>query len=157
MKIRKKAITLLEIMIVIVIIGVISSVIGFNMKGSLDAGRSFATERGSKEVHDILTMKQAQGVSVDEMKENLLTYLEENEFVSTPKKLTKDGWKEEYQIVPLGKGEFCVYSQHWRDYLSKKKHMTLEQMVEEYPWAFSPLIDDILQPEGEREEDEAKS
>ena len=41
---KKRALTLLEIMIVIVLIGIIGSVIGVNMKGSLDAGKAFKSD-----------------------------------------------------------------------------------------------------------------
>ena len=46
MKKKKKqyALTLIEIMIVIVLIGLIGSVIGANMKGSLDEGKAFKTK-----------------------------------------------------------------------------------------------------------------
>ena len=44
LKKSKKAMTLLEVMIVIFIIGIISSVIGYNMKGSLEKAKAFKTE-----------------------------------------------------------------------------------------------------------------
>ncbi len=54
--------TLLEIMIVIVLIGLIGSVIGFNMKGSLDEGRAFKTRQAQEQIQDILMLEVARGI-----------------------------------------------------------------------------------------------
>ena len=54
MKRKKRSITLMEIMIVILLIGVISSVVGYNMKGSLDKGKAFKSKQGAAKIKEIL-------------------------------------------------------------------------------------------------------
>ena len=54
---KKRSVTLLEMMIVITLIGLIASVIGYNMKGSLDRGKAFKTEESQKQIKDILLQK----------------------------------------------------------------------------------------------------
>lgn len=54
MKRKKRAITLMEIMIVILLIGLISSVVGYNMKGSLDKGKAFKSKQGATKIKEIL-------------------------------------------------------------------------------------------------------
>ncbi len=62
MKKKKRFVTLIEIMIVILLIGIIGGALAFNMRGSLDHGRKFKTEQNAKRVHDILEMEYAKGL-----------------------------------------------------------------------------------------------
>jgi len=134
---RKSPITLLEIMIVIFIIGIIGGVIGYNMKGSLDEGRSFKSEQGSKQVYDLLTLKMADGTSLEDILEDPKKALKENGFVNNTKKLLQDGWSNEFELREVGIDNFCVYSAKWHEFLKKKKNLTDEKLQEEYPWAFN--------------------
>src|SRR5438874_2517337 len=54
MKKKKRSITLMEIMIVILLIGIISGVVGYNMKGSLDKGKAFKSKQGATKIKEIL-------------------------------------------------------------------------------------------------------
>lgn len=53
---QKRPVTLIEIMIVILLIGIIGGALAFNMRGSLDKGREFKTDQNIKRVQDILEM-----------------------------------------------------------------------------------------------------
>ena len=136
MKIRKQAITLLEIMIVIFIIGIIGSVIGYNMKGSMDEGRAYRSEHGSKQVHDLLTLKIAEGYNIEEVLGDAPTFLKQTGFVSNPTKLLKDGWNQNYEIRRINEDEFIVYSPKWHHFLHDKKKVGDDRLIEDYPWAF---------------------
>lgn len=139
---RKRALTLIEIMIVIFIIGLIGSVIGYNMKGSLDEGKAFKSEQGSRQVYDFLNLQMAQKKDAfDEVLDDPEEALRDSGFVNRPEKLIKDGWNQRYQIEKIegseGKeSDFIVYSKNWYNFLKTKKKMSDEQMEEEYPWAF---------------------
>ena len=50
---QKKTLTLLEVMIVIFIIGIIGSVIGYNMRGSLNEGKAFKTKEAMSKLYEI--------------------------------------------------------------------------------------------------------
>lgn len=142
MKIKKRALTLIEIMIVIFIIGLIGSVIGYNMKGSLDEGKSFKSEHGSKQVYDFLTLQIAQKKDAFEgILANPEEALANTGFVNRVDKLIKDGWNQKYIIEKIepteGKeADFIVYSKNWYNFLKNKKKLTNQEMQEEYPWAF---------------------
>lgn len=139
---KKRAITLVEIMIVIVIIGLIGSVIGYNMKGSLDEGKAFKSEQGSKQVYDYLTMQIAQKQdSFNYVLEHPEKVLEQSGFISRANKLIQDGWNQKFIIEKIeeadGNGpDFVVFSQNWYNFLKNKKNMSNQEMQEEYPWAF---------------------
>ena len=64
---KQRPMTLLEIMIVIFIIGIIGSVIGYNMKGSLEEGKAFKTQEGIKQLYEIFHLEMAKGTaSIDD-------------------------------------------------------------------------------------------
>ncbi len=141
-KVKKRALTLIEIMIVIFIIGLIGSVIGYNMKGSLDEGKSFKSEQGSKQVYDFLTLQIAQKKDAfDKVLADPEEALRDTGFVNRPDKLIKDGWNQKYVIekieVPEDKDpDFVVFSKNWYNFLKNKKKLTNQEMQDEYPWAF---------------------
>ncbi len=58
---KKKAVTLIEIMIVIVLISLIGGALAFNMRGSMDQGRAFKTEQNINRAYDILMLEYAKG------------------------------------------------------------------------------------------------
>ncbi len=137
MKIKKMPITLLEIMIVIFIIGIIGSVIGRNMKGSLDEGRSFKSEQSSKQIYDLLTLQIANGESFEKIIKSPKDCLSTSGFISNPEKLFKDGWNKEFVIQKkIDEEDFVVYSEKWETFLKGKKKFTNDKMKEDYPWAF---------------------
>ena len=143
MKIKKRAITLLEMMIVIFIIGIIGSVVGYSMKGSLNEARAFKSEQGSKQVYDILMLSLANGGSLTQMIKSAEMVLEESGLVGHPKKMIKDGWNQRYVIKKTSENDIVVYSPQWRKYLVEKKHLEEGQLHEMYPWAFPENLDDI--------------
>jgi type II secretory pathway pseudopilin PulG len=99
---KKQSLTLLEIMIVIVLIGLIGSVIGVNMKGSLDQGRAFKTEKAQEQIHDILMLEVARGSTVDQVVDNAEGHLSASGMVKDAKKFMKDGWGEAFEIKANG-------------------------------------------------------
>ena len=119
---KKRPLTLLEIMIVIFLIGLIGSVIGYNVKGSLDEGRSFRSEQGAAQIHDILLLEVAKGNSIDNVISHKEAYLESSGLVKDVKKMLKDGWGEPYEIVANRYNtDILVKSNKLKAYQLKKK------------------------------------
>jgi len=117
---KKQAFTLLEIMIVILLIGLIGSVIGYNMKGSLDKGKVFKTERAAEQLRDFLLLEIAKGNSVDYVIQNAEKCLREENIAKDVKALLNDGWGEPFVIAAKGKGDIKVTSKRLSDYYRKK-------------------------------------
>lgn len=109
---KKRPITLLEIMIVIFLIGLIGSVVGYNMKGSLDKGKQFKTEQAQKQVKDILLLQVAQGEKLEDVVKNPELYLEQSGLVSKKQAsdLLKDGWNEPFEIKATKDRDIEVFS-----------------------------------------------
>lgn len=118
---KKYSLTLLEIMIVIFLIGLIGSVIGYNMKGSLDEGRAFKTKQAAEQIHDILVMEIAKGADVNVVIKNKEKFLANSGLVKDASKLLKDGWGNNFEIKPHGDSDIYVISEKYRSYLRGKK------------------------------------
>lgn len=111
MKCKKKhALTLLEIMIVIVLIGLIGSVLGFSMKGSLDKGKIFKTERAMQLIEDALMLEIAKGASITDVLNDKEKYLERSGMVKKASSILKDGWGDPF-IIEEKDGQIIVTSQ----------------------------------------------
>ncbi len=122
MKKRKKMpFTLMEIMIVIFLIGLIGGVISYNMKGSMDEGRAFKTERGIEQIGDTLRLAIARGASPAEVQAEPEFYINQAGIVKDAKKLLKDGWNQPYEIVQSpDKADIIVRSAKLTEYLQSK-------------------------------------
>jgi general secretion pathway protein G len=119
---KKRSLTLLEIMIVIFLIGIIGSVIGYNVKGSLDEGRAFRSEQGASQLRDILLLEVAKGQNIENVILNKELYLEASGLAKDVKKILKDGWGEPYEITTNRAGtDILVRSKKWQAYQQKKK------------------------------------
>lgn len=120
---KKRPLTLLEIMIVILLIGLIGSVIGFNMKGSLDEGKAFKTRQAQEQIKDIFMLEIARGTSMDEVLADQERYLEASGLVKNPSDFLKDGWNMPFEIKANGNksGEIIVRSERLKVYDQKRK------------------------------------
>lgn len=120
---KKRAFTLLEIMIVIFLIGIIGSVIGINMKGSMDKGKAFKTEQAMKQIHDILLVEaDMRSVPLSEVADHPEQYLEDSGLVRNAADLVKDGWGNPFDIsFNADKNDLDIVSQRYNDYLAKQK------------------------------------
>lgn len=133
LKKKKKAMTLLEVMIVIFIIGIISSVIGYNMKGSLEKAKAFKTKEGVKKLHEIFDLEMASGTLAQEILDNPENILKASGLVNNPKDLLKDGWGSPYDIK-LSKNErdIIIHSEGFDRYKAKQnKHRKKDLVLEE--------------------------
>ncbi len=111
----------MEIMIVIFLIGLIGGVISYNMKGSMDEGRAFKSERGIEQVGDLLRLALAKGASIKDVQERPGFYLKQSGIVKDPDKLMKDGWGQTYEIVQTPGGEdLIVRSKKLLEYQASK-------------------------------------
>ena len=88
----------MEIMIVIVLIGLIGSVIGVNMKGSLEEGRAFKTRQAMDQIKDILMLDVARGVPIQEVVDKREAYLANSGLVKNAEKFLKDGWGQPFEV-----------------------------------------------------------
>ena len=122
--------TLLEIMIVIFIIGIIGSVIGYNMKGSLDKGRAFKTREGINKIYEIVQLEEAQGKTLSregDLQENVQNFLENSGMVRRPEEMIQDGWGKPY-VFEIVDDELQMTSRRYENYCERN------DIEKSYPW-----------------------
>lgn len=128
---KRYAMTLLEVMIVIFIIGIIGSVIGYNMRGSLDKGKAFKTREGINKLYEIVQLEDTQGNSLkgkENLEEAVKNVLSDSGLVRKPADLMKDGWGNTYQFKMVGP-ELRIYSEKYENYCKAKN------IDDPYPWS----------------------
>lgn len=90
---KKQAVTLIEIMIVILLIGLIGGALAYNMRGSMDKGKAFKTEQNITRIYDILMMEQATtGKDLPEIVADAAGILDKSPLVKDGHNLLRDGW-----------------------------------------------------------------
>jgi len=120
MKRKKRAFTLLEIMIVIFLITLITGTIGYNMKGTLDRGRAFRTEQAKVQLHDLLLICLEEGEKPEEVAKNPSLYLKKYNLAKNSEKIVQDGWGVDFTInYSQNKNDFNISSQAWNKYKKK--------------------------------------
>ena len=130
MKKKKRPITLLEIMIVIFLIGIIGSVIGYNMKGSMDKGKAFKTEHAMKQIEDILLLQVSDKAPIETILANPSHYLKTSGMVKDPNGMLKDGWGQPFEIRLTRSGTFKVSSSALLKYKNKQRPKNTPEIVE---------------------------
>jgi len=130
---KKRYITLLEIMIVILLIGIITSVVGYNVKGSLEKGKIFKSRQAQKQIKDLLLLEVASGTNIDEVVSNPEKYLAESGLPKDPKDLINDGWGDRFQIkATRDKTDIEVTSKKMQKYDKDHKTITTKTDEEDY-------------------------
>lgn len=112
---KKRPVTLIEIMIVILLIGLIGGALAYNMRGSLDQGKAFKTEQNISRAYDILMMKVAEGESMDAIVANPEEFLKKSPLVKDPEKLLVDGWGSK-MTCKIEKDDIEITSQKLKDW-----------------------------------------
>jgi type II secretory pathway pseudopilin PulG len=120
---KKRALTLIEIMIVIFLITLITGAVGYSMRGTLDKGRAFRTEQGKEQLHDLLLicLAESKDATIEQIAAKPADYLKELGLAKDPENLVIDGWKEKFVITPKGKSDFNITSEGYQRYLNRQK------------------------------------
>ncbi len=124
----KRAMTLLEIMIVIFIIGIIGSVIGYNMRGSLDEGKAFKTKEAARKLYEIIELEIAKGAKPTTDSKEIEALLKQSGLVRKPADLLCDGWQNAFSFYMDGESHVRFNSTKYEEYCEKKGK------PRDYPW-----------------------
>lgn len=112
--IKKRHITLLEIMIVILLIGIITSVVGYNVRGSLEKGKIFKTQQAQNQIKEILLLEVAKGAKIEDVVKDPKKYLMDSGLPKDVSSLLKDGWNVPFEIKVINKSDIEVISRRLR-------------------------------------------
>lgn len=114
---KKRAVTLLEVMIVIFLITLITGAIGYNMKGAMEKGKAFRTERAIEQLKELLHLRAAEMGSYTAPLQSLEETVEASGLVKKPRDLLYDGWGEKFEItMTRKKDDYTITSKKLEDY-----------------------------------------
>ncbi len=99
---RKKPLTLIEMMLVIFLIGIVTAVVGYNLKGSLEKGKIFKTEQAARQIREILLWEYAnrEDLKLEDL-QNYEEVLAGSSLVKNKKDLITDGWGKPFTVKIL--------------------------------------------------------
>ncbi len=121
---KKRSITLIEVMIVILLIGLIGGALALNMRGSLDEGRAFKTTQNRERLYDILLMESAStgrplaDLIVEPACTNIVS---SSQFYKKPADLLKDGWGNKFALK-VEEGDLIITSKKFDKFEADKLH-----------------------------------
>ncbi len=120
-QLKKRFITLVEMMIVMFLIAMITGVIAYNYTGSLEEGKAFKTKAGIEKIHTVLDLYLA---THPEDRDNIDTRWKDivasSQLVKNPQELIKDGWGYEYQVSKDQQGDIEIKSAKYDSYQASK-------------------------------------
>jgi type II secretory pathway pseudopilin PulG len=118
---KKRSVTLIEIMIVILLIGLIGGALAFNMRGSMDKGKLFKSDQNASRVYDALMMAYTTGQFNLERcndRATIIATLKDSALVKDAEAAFKDGWGEDLKVKRQG-DDLEVYSKKAREWRAK--------------------------------------
>lgn len=118
--IKKRFLTLIEMMIVMFIIAMITGGLAYRYVGSLDESRAFKTKVSMERLSGILNLKAADDPT---FLTNLNTWedvVNGSPLVSNPKDLIADGWGQKFHVDVVD-GNVVITSAKYNDYITKNK------------------------------------
>lgn len=107
-KIKKKSLTLLEIMVVIALIGIIGSVVGVNMKKSMNKAKDFKAKAQAQKIEDALNIYYAENnVTTEYVFGHLKSILAESGLFKDEDNILQDPYGGLYNITFKSGGFSC--------------------------------------------------
>ena len=95
---KRRFVTLIEMMIVMFLIALITGVVAYNYRGTLDEGKAFKTKAGIEKLHTILSLAVADDPNINLSGEGWKEFIKTSPLVQNPSALIKDGWGSDYTV-----------------------------------------------------------
>lgn len=116
---RRRFVTLIEMMIVMFLIALITGVVAYNYRGSLDEGKAFKTKAGMEKLETILSLAYAD--DPDAKGGDWQEIIKKSPLVKNPNDLIYDGWGQIYNVSMDEGGKITVTSSRYDAYISKNQ------------------------------------
>lgn len=122
--VKRRYITLIEIMIVMFLIALITGVVAYNYRGSLDEGKAFKTKAAIEKLETILNLRLSENPDMaNNINSEWQSIVRSSPLVANPDALIKDGWGATYDVSVDENGVVHVRSQNYEEYV--KTHQTM--------------------------------
>lgn len=121
---KRRFITLVEIMIVMFLIAMITGVVAYNYRGTLEEGKAFKTKAAMEKISTILNMEVAEHPESmsDFGGDGWQTYVMDSPMIQDPKSAMKDGWGGAFRVYVDGEtNQITVISDKYNAYQDAKR------------------------------------
>ncbi|MCY3974550.1 MAG: prepilin-type N-terminal cleavage/methylation domain-containing protein [Simkaniaceae bacterium] len=132
---KKRAFTLFEVMIVLFIIGIVGSVLSYNMRGSMERGKAFKTKEAIHKIYQIVSLEMSERGEPYRSDQNATEYivalLKNSGFIRKVDDYVRDGWGENMRFsmrMVDRVWEPRIYSSHYERFCRKRGKPF------DYPW-----------------------
>lgn len=99
LRFKKRHVTLIEMMIVMFLIALITGVIAYNYRGSLEQGKAFKTRMGMEKIKTILELDAAEHPeNLERLSTEWKRVIQSSPLIQNAESLTKDGWGYDYHV-----------------------------------------------------------
>lgn len=121
----RRAITLIEMIIVMILIAMITGAVAYNYRESLNEGRAFKTKELMSRLDTIIAIYLAenpeQAANIESSWQNIIL---RSSLLKNPKESLKDGWGQPFKLEQRrgdgGQIEYVVVSEEYERYRKKK-------------------------------------
>lgn len=114
--IKKRYLTLMEMLIVMFIIASLIGVLAYNYMGSLDESRAFKSKVAIERLTTFLNLKAAEDPEfLNNVESRWREVITKSPLVQNPKDLLKDGWGGDYEVY-VEEGVIKVRSRRYEEY-----------------------------------------
>lgn len=121
-QVKRRFLTLIEMMIVMFIIALITGGLAYRYVGSLDESRAFKTKVAIDRVSGILNLKAADDPSfLERAQTEWQGVISDSPLVANANDLMRDGWGQYFQ-VEVNDDTIVVHSRKYQDYIRKNKN-----------------------------------
>lgn len=122
--VKRRFVTLIEMMIVMFLIALITGVVAYNYRGSLDEGKAFKTKAAIERLETILNLEAAQHPSFLQNTSLWPEIVKRSPLVQSPDALLKDGWGEDFEVTSdPSRGTIEVRSRRYEEYRNTQPTM----------------------------------
>lgn len=123
---KKRSITLIEMIVVMLLIATITGAIAYNYNESLNEGKAFKTREGIQRIKTILALQIAENPDcIRDIESQWQSYVRSSPLVQNPENFLRDGWGKPYTVhlsnLQEDKPEIEVESESYKNYMRNKK------------------------------------
>lgn len=124
MKIKRRNITLIEVMIVMLLIALFTGVVAYNYSGSLDVGKANTTKMAMDKLESTLALILAEHPEyTDKIESEWQNLVRSSPIVKNPDSLIRDGWGHTFEVtVDSQSDNISIYSRKYEEYRSRGNH-----------------------------------
>lgn len=127
-KIKRRFVTLIEMMIVMFLIALITGVVAYNYRGTLEEGKVFKTKAGIQKLETILNLEIAKNPQLaGSIKSSWQSVILNSPMVHDPQALVVDGWGQPYDVDVDDNGGVKVVSQRYNEYLRARQQIDMSR------------------------------